>query len=146
MMGVLAIGYFSSCNELEYPEANSIPDLTPPSASFGITPSDTNYQQIKFDNFSGSSTDYVWDFGNGQTSEEKNPTVTFADGRYLVTLTASDKLEVESVYTDSVIIVKPTSTFQPTIQNPGYDDEGDDSYRNFWRNPDLGGVIQITTS
>ncbi|MDC0104515.1 PKD domain-containing protein [Bacteroidia bacterium] len=146
MMSILTIGYFSSCNELEYPEAGSIADLTPPSASFGTTPSEENYQEINFDNFSGSATDYSWDFGNGQTSTEKNPTVTYEDGRYLVSLTASDKLGKSNIYEDSVIVVKPTSTFQPTILNPGYDDEGDDSYRNHWRNGDLGGVIQITSS
>ena len=128
MMSILTIGYFSSCNELEYPEAGSIADLTPPSASFGTTPSQENYQEINFDNFSGSATDYSWDFGNGQTSTEKNPTVTYEDGRYLVSLTASDKLGKSNIYEDSVIVVKPTSTFQPTILNPGYDDEGDDIY------------------
>ena len=88
----------------------------------------------------------MWDFGNGQTSTEKTPTVTFEDGRYLVSLTASDKLGKMHTETDSLIIEKPLSTFKPVIQNPGYDIEGDDSYRDFWRNGDLGGVIQITSS
>ena len=44
LLGILSIGYFSACNELEYPEAGSIADLTPPSAAFGATPSEANYQ------------------------------------------------------------------------------------------------------
>ena len=102
--------------------------------------------KIKFDNFSASATDYEWDFGNGESSIEKNPTMTYEDGRYVARLIVWDKHEVRDTFMDSVIIEKPASTFQPIIQNPGYDDEGDDSYRDFWRNGDLGGVIQITTS
>ncbi len=138
-MSILTIGYFSSCNELEYPEAGSIADLTPPSASFGTTPSQENYQEINFDNFSGSATDYSWDFGN-KSNCPVEAVVTYEDGR-----TDTIKADVQ-IRDAAVIVVKPTSTFQPTILNPGYDDEGDDSYRNHWRNADLGGVIQITSS
>ncbi|MBT6236055.1 MAG: PKD domain-containing protein [Bacteroidetes bacterium] len=146
LFSLLAVTGFMACNELEYPEAGSIEDKTPPNAAFSATPNEGNYQEITFNNFSTSSTDYVWDLGNGQTSTEKNPVVTYPDGRYLVTLTSSDKLNKTSTYSDSVIIVKPTSTFQPVILNPGYDIVGDDSYRDNWRNGDLGGVIQITSS
>jgi hypothetical protein len=146
LLGVLSLGYFTSCSELEYPAEGSIADLTPPSASFGYTVDPGNYQKIAFSNFSISSTDYSWDLGNGETSTDKNPVMTYPDGRYLVTLTVSDKLNKTSTYSDSVIIIKPKSAYQPVIQNPGYDEVGDDSYRDFWRNGDLGGVIQITSS
>jgi PKD repeat protein len=146
VLAILSFGVVTSCNELVYPEAGSIEDKTPPKASFGMEINPGNYQEVKFDNFSISATDFMWDFGDGQTSTEKSPTATFADGRYLVSLTASDKLGKIHTSTDSLIIEKPTSTFKPVIQNPGYDIVGDDSYRDFWRNGDLGGVIQITSS
>ncbi len=146
ILGIFLIGAVTSCDELELPEAGSIPDQTPPSADFGYEADPGNYQSVAFANFSISATDYLWDFGNGNTSNEKNPTVTYADGSYLVTLTASDKLGKSSTVSDSVHIEKPQSTFKPVILNPGYDEEGDDSYRNFWRNSDLGGPLQITGS
>lgn len=148
LFGILSIGYFTSCNELEYPEAGSIPDKTPPSANYGLVVSDTSYRAINFSNFSISATDYVWDFGNGQTSTEKNPFMYYEDGRYLVSLTASDKLGVTSTYSDSLIIVKPPGKLKPVVQNPGFDDEGDNSYKDFWVNRDLSesyNEIQITT-
>lgn len=149
LFGILSIGYFTACNELEYPEAGSIADKTPPKAAFGYVASDTSYQEIAFTNFSISSTDYSWDLGNGQTSTEKNPSLRYEDGRYLVSLTSSDKLGVTSTTTDSVFIIKPVGKLQPTIQNPGFDIEGDNSYKDFWTNRDLSAnynEMQITSS
>lgn len=148
VFGILSVGYFTSCTELEYPEEGSIEDKTPPKASFGTTVSDTSYQTIYFTNFSLSSTDYSWDFGNGQTSTEKNPSMNFADGRYLVTLTCSDKLNVTSTFSDSVIIVEPKGKYQPFILNPGFDIQGENSYKDNWVNRDLSesyNEVQITS-
>lgn len=148
LFGILSIGYFSSCNELEYPEAGSIADKTPPQAAFGYVTSDTSYKEIAFTNFSISATDYSWDFGNGQTSTEKNPSMRYEDGRYLVSLTCSDKLGVSNTISDSVIIVKPVGKLQPVVQNPGFDIEGENSYKDFWTNRDLSASyneMQITT-
>ena len=149
LFGILSVGYFTACNELEYPEAGSIADKTPPKADFGQTVSDTSYQLISFTNFSISATDYSWDLGNGQTSTEKHPSMTYEDGRYLVTLTCSDKLGVTSTTSDSVVIIKPVGKLQPVLQNPGFDIEGDNSYKDFWTNRDLSGnynEMQITSS
>ena len=46
---------------------------------------------VQFDNSSNYSSDYVWDFGDGTTSTEQNPSHTFAtNGIYNVTLTATN--------------------------------------------------------
>jgi hypothetical protein len=149
LFGIISIVYFSSCSELEYPEVGSIADKTPPKAAFGYVVSDTSYQEIAFTNFSISATDYSWDLGNGETSTEMNPSSRYEDGRYLVTLTASDKLGVVNTISDSLIIIKPVGKLQPIIQNPGFDIEGDNSYKDFWTNRDLSdsyNEMQITSS
>ena len=62
---------FSCVEELELPEEGSIPDLTPPSANFSAVESE-NFLVYTFSNTSKSATDYVWDFGDGGTSTDKN--------------------------------------------------------------------------
>ena len=137
---------FSSCEE-ELPGVGEIPDLTPPQADFSFEASEGDYKEIVFSNLSISATDFVWDFGDGGTSSEANPTHIYsADGAYSVMLTATDKLGVTSSYAAMVEVTEPISTFEPEILNPGFDIEGDDSFRDHWRNEDLGGVIQITSS
>ncbi|MEO1587752.1 MAG: PKD domain-containing protein, partial [Bacteroidota bacterium] len=68
------------------------------------------------------------------------------EGTYTVTLTSSDKLNVSNTISIDVLIEEPEVPFQPVILNPGFDEEGADSYRDNWRNGDLGGVLQITSS
>ena len=146
---VLCIGVFSSCEKYEanLPEEGTLPDLTPPEAGFSFTPDVANYKQISFTNLSFSATDYQWDFGDGNTSSEKAPVHTYEeDGTYVVSLTATDKLGVSHNITQDLQITEPEYTFEPEILNPGFDIEGEDDYRDHWRNGDLGGVIQITSS
>lgn len=151
MMSLLLIAAtaISSCSkyEADLPGVGDVPDKTPPEARFSYTPSDTDYLEITYTNESISSTDYVWDLDNGFTSTDKDVTVTYpGPGTYEVTLTSSDKLGKSSTVTQSVNIVEVLKQFEPEILNPSFDEEGDDSYRNYWRNSDLGGVIQITSS
>lgn len=142
----------TSCEE-EIPEAGSIQDETPPTAGFSYSASSESNLAINFSNLSSSATQYVWDFGDGNTSTEKEPTNTYADfGTYTVTLTSSDNLGVTSTITDDVLVV--AGPFQPVVSESGFEDnsaraagcgDGLDG-RDCWRNSDLGGVIQITSS
>ena len=135
-----------ACQE-ELPDVGSIPDKTPPSANFSFTPSEGYYKEVSFANLSLSAISYSWDFGDGATSTEENPSHTYVDdGDYTVTLIAKDKLEVTNTYTAAVKIAAPVSAFMPEILNAGFDEEGSDSFRDNWRNGDLGGAIQITSS
>lgn len=135
-----------SC-EMELPDVGSIPDETPPQAAFSASANEGDFMTIEFTNNSISATDFVWDFGDGTTSTGRDPVHTYADtGAYEVTLTVSDKLEVSDMTQQTVRVEEPESDFEPEILNPGFDIEGDDSYRDGWRNGDLGGVIQITSS
>ncbi|MCP9236976.1 PKD domain-containing protein [Lewinella sp. JB7] len=147
LSGLILLLFVTSCDELELPGVGELPDLTPPAADFAATPSESAYREISFSNRSVSATDFVWDFGDGNTSTEANPTHTYAaDGDYTVSLTATDKLNATDQTTQVISIVEPVIVFTPEIMNPGFDIEGEDSYRDHWRNGDLGGVIQITSS
>ncbi len=154
--GVLVIALmtaFVSCDyEFELPEANSIADLTAPTANFSYASTsgdDDAWKTIKFSNLSASATDFSWDFGSGGTSTDKEPEFTFPDeGTYPVTLTASDANGQTGTKTLDVIVVQ--GPFQPIIIEPGFEDfmldGGTGDGRDSWRNSDLGGVIQITGS
>ncbi|KYG72763.1 PKD domain-containing protein [Roseivirga echinicomitans] len=137
-----------SCDE-ELPGEGSIIDLTPASADFSFSPSDGDYKEILFSNLSVSASGYAWDFGDGSTTTEKNPTHIFAAvGSYSVKLTASDNNGLTSDFTTTVEVVEPINDFEPVILNPGFDIQGSDDYRDNWTNPngDRSKLLQITTS
>ncbi|MEA3376524.1 MAG: S8 family serine peptidase [Chloroflexota bacterium] len=64
----------------------------PPSADFTYTTSDlTAYFTDQSTDSDGSIVSWAWDFGDGSTSTEQNPSHTYAaDGTYPVTLTVTD--------------------------------------------------------
>ncbi|RMG22191.1 MAG: PKD domain-containing protein, partial [Bacteroidetes bacterium] len=122
-------------------------DKTPPSANFSFTQDEADFKKISFTNLSISATDFAWDFGDGSSSNEKNPTHVYpGEGTYTVSLTASDKLGAQNTYSTAVKVEEKVVPFVPVILNPGFDEKGNDNYRDHWRNGDLGGVIQITSS
>ena len=92
--------------EFELPEAGSIADKTPPVAAFGYIPDAVDFRIINFSNLSVESTKYVWDFGEGNTSTEKDPSFRFdaGEGTYPVTLTALDANEASSAQTMDVVV------------------------------------------
>lgn len=145
-MAVLAI----SC-EKDLPEAGSIPDATPPTANFAFAQlSNDNYLEVTFSNTSTSATDYLWEFGDGNTSTEVEPVHEYtSEGTYTVKLTASDKLGVTSEKSMDITLTEPLA-FIPPILEAGFEDgmlpDGTGDGRDSWRNSDLGGVIQITSS
>ncbi len=141
-----------ACEE-SIPEAGSIADETPPTAGFSFSAASDNQLTINFSNLSSSATTYSWDFGDGNTSTEKEPSNTYADfGTYTVTLISSDNLGVTSTYMEDIDVVE--GPFQPVISESSFEDNsaGADACgsgldgRDCWRNSDLGGVIQITSS
>jgi len=146
---------FAACEfEYDLPEANSKEDETPPSANFSATVSSTDYLTINFANLSSSATDYIWDFGDGNTSTDKDGKNTYDNlGTYTVSLTAVDKLGESSEYSMDVEVVEPAAvipeiseaSFEDGTDTKGCGDENADG-RDCWRNSDLGGVIQITGS
>lgn len=149
---VLAIA-LNSCEQFEPIGADSIADATPPTALFTYSPAggsgDDAWKNISFANQSTSATTYSWDFGGGNNSTDQDPTFTFdGEGTFSVTLTATDALGASDSVTLDVLVEE--GPFQPTIVEPGFEDgtlpDGTGDGRDSWRNSDLGGVIQITSS
>jgi PKD repeat protein len=148
MLSLVALaGFMFSCEDNVLPETNSIEDLTPPTAMFSATESNGDWQTYDFSNQSISSTTYAWTFGDGNASTSKEPSNTYAaEGVYTVSLTSSDANGLTSTFSSEVEVVMPIVPviLLPAILEPGFDN-GNDS-RDAWRNGDLGGVIQITSS
>ena len=117
--------------EFDLPEANSKPDLTPPTAGFNATEDAANYLVYALGNTSSNATDYVWDFGQGSPADSLTTVNSFeanvefpAEGTYLVTLTALDKLlasDIDSLY---ITVVEPEipPTINPDVLNGNFDD------------------------
>ena len=154
LVSALATILFVSCvgDELfrdELPASNSKADTIFPEANFSYASTLDDFRTIKFTNLSTEANKFEWDFGNGNTSTEKDPTFTFSgEGDFPVILTASDANGATGSTTIDVMVVE--GPFQPIILEPGFEDntlpEGGGDGRDSWRNNDLGGVIQITGS
>jgi PKD repeat protein len=130
LLAVLVLIGFTQCKE-EYPLEGSIPDKTLPSANFSYKTITGTWDQVKFTNLSISASDYEWDFGDGATSTEKEPTHTFADeGTYSVSLSASDKNLASSDVTMQVVIV---NELVPAFANHSFE-QTDTEGKTLWGN------------
>ena len=129
---------FDSLSNFEFVNLN-------PNAAFSFTiGSGTN--ELIFNNESSNADFYLWDFGDGITSTEKNPTHTYTgNGDYVITLTATNcdlSTLTESTHQDSVSFCVQTPTVFPDslILCPGVPDtiwtQAFDSYQWFDANGD----------
>jgi PKD repeat protein len=118
---LVTICSLSSCIE-DLPEAGSKPDNTPPDAEFSLGGGAT-YREVTTSNLSTNATDYLWAFGDGETSTEFEPAHLYgADGTYTVTLTASDKNGVSDIVTLDVEIIDVFVPITPEILNGGFEE------------------------
>ena len=83
----------------------------PPVASFTAT---VNGLTVSFANNSSDPENdeltYSWDFGNGKTSSEKAPSVTYAEsGKYTVTLKVTDSANNTDTFTKDITVTAPVS-------------------------------------
>lgn len=86
LLALTTIFLNTGCGDDEEPEPTD-----GPIASFQFEVSEANFLQVEFSNFSQNADSYAWDFGDGNSSTEENPTHTYdAEGSYTVTLTASN--------------------------------------------------------
>lgn len=125
-----ALCFFMSCEdafEFELPEAGSQVDLILPSADFSYEPDPDNFTTIRFQNLSFESTNYEWDFGEGNTSFEVDPIFTFegGEGVYPVTLIASDANEASDTITVNVVVEDVFVAITPEVFNGDFEDGRD---------------------
>lgn len=60
---------------------------------------------VDFTNISINAVSYLWDFGDGESSTEENPTHVYAqDGSYEVSLTATSDMCGSDIYSETVVI------------------------------------------
>ncbi|MBI1228398.1 MAG: PKD domain-containing protein [Bacteroidetes bacterium] len=86
--------------------------LASPVASFTWTQAGLT---LIFTNTSSNGTTYLWDFGDGNTSTQTNPTHTYAvDGFYDVTLSVTNACGTVSTLTSIPVFVAPTADFTGT--------------------------------
>ncbi len=66
-----------------------------PTSSFTFTENINNMTgKLQFQNKSNGADSYFWDFGNGQTSTDENPVVTYAnDGSFLIELISNNQYD-----------------------------------------------------
>ena len=93
-------------------------DPNGPTADFTYT---TNYLIVSFTDAStpgdGAINTWAWDFGDGETSGQQNPTHTYtAPGTYSATLTVTDENDLNDTYTEDVTVEfrSPTTDFTYT--------------------------------
>lgn len=88
----------------------------PPTAAFTFTPDPYVHQAVSFTNLTlgAEPMTYLWDFGDGTTSTEANPTHSYAAaGVYTVTLTAANMYD--SAVMMSEVVVRAYQQFLPTV-------------------------------
>jgi DNA-binding beta-propeller fold protein YncE len=92
---------------------------------------------VQFTNTSvGDYTTSLWDFGDGATSTETNPTHTYAQaGKYMVKLTVSDGLDSDTVTREAAVRVGYTLYLPLVARNWDpflYDDFNDSQWNGAW--------------
>jgi PKD repeat protein len=93
-----------------------------PSVSRGLAPLIVNFNSQMSVTGSPCDPQYLWDFGDGETSVEQNPVHTFKqDGKYMVALEAKDWLHPASSVKTTVMIdvkmpkIRLTATVTPVV-------------------------------
>lgn len=106
---IVIIIFSISCNKNDSKEEDITENQTnPPVANFVANQTDILVSNsVSFtDNTTNNPNTWVWDFGNGEYSTEKNPSVTYnAPGSYSVSLTVSNNYGTNSITKDDYIDV-----------------------------------------
>lgn len=105
LTGLAVVVSLSSCKK-----DNDDPQDKDPVASFQYEISAGNWLEVTFTNYSTNATSYEWNFGNGETSTESDPTHVYAAaGTYDVVLVAKNDAGVSKSFTDSFELTDPNS-------------------------------------
>ncbi len=92
-----------------------------PAVDFSFQVSNENTLEVSFTSNSPNATGFEWDFGDGGTSTEANPTYVYPEGgTYTVKLVVTNQ-HGSSDISKNVTVVSPTAVNM--IENGGFDDE-----------------------
>lgn len=98
--------FMSGCNN----DDDDMPTPGDPVASFQFEISDDNFLEVSFTNFSQNADSYEWDFGDGNSSTDKDPTHTYAAaGSYTVVLTASSGSD-DATRSETIVLEDPNES------------------------------------
>jgi PKD repeat protein len=112
--------------ELSHQIAFAEQELTPPFASFSVTPSPTPGHPVTFNGSSssdpgGTIVNYEWSFGDGESASGATPSHTYAKpGRYTVTLKVTDAEGKTGKVSHTITVAEapPTAAFSVTTLSP----------------------------
>ena len=98
---------------------NNFEDLPQVESSFTYTINEDS-GTVTFINVSKEATTYLWNFGDGTTSREKDPIKTYASsGTYQVTLVASNQAGASNSFEDEIsLVIKEVASLPITFDNP----------------------------
>ncbi|MCB9290026.1 MAG: PKD domain-containing protein [Lewinellaceae bacterium] len=104
------VGTFSTVTLQDYIEVLPVPEAL---FTYQVGPGGLT---VQFNNFSTNLDSWLWDFGDGTSSTDENPSHTYAtDGNYTVTLTAfgscSDDIKTEEI----VLATPPVAAFSADV-------------------------------
>ncbi len=86
---------------------------TTPDVGFTSNPVGTT---VSFNNLSNNATSYSWDFGDGNSSEDTNPTHEYDnDGTYTVTLSATNACGTVSISETIEVVTAPLAGFSADV-------------------------------
>lgn len=124
---ISVIMFSISCEEafeFDLPEAGSLEDTSLPTADFAYLSDAENFKLVEFNNLSTESIEYLWDFGGGTTSTDKDPSHTFTagEGSYPVRLTAIDGNNASTTVTLDVDVIDQFVPLPVTVLNGGFED------------------------
>ena len=86
---------------------------TNPIASFQYEVGTTNFLEVTFTNYSQNATSYEWDFGDGESSTEKDPVHVYAQsGNYTVKLTAKNSAGTSADFSEAITITDPDDAYK----------------------------------
>lgn len=113
--------------EFDLPNEGDLEDTELPVANFDYYPNALNFRTIEFNNLSSESITYVWDFGGGDTSTDKDPSYTFVagEGTYPVSLTALDANQAATTITLDVEVVDKFVPLPAVVINGDFEDSRD---------------------
>jgi PKD repeat protein len=112
ILGFVSLFALSACKKDDKDDNNG-GSGTNPIASFQFEVSEDNFLMVTFTNFSQNATSYMWDFGDGNSSTEKDPVHTYASsGDFTVKLTASNSAGTSSDYSQEITITDPNDAYK----------------------------------